>query len=258
MAKLTKQQLRLHKRALKILEKDELSDDDRWFVLENWRPSALSVAENDAYFTPHSIAQMFAMDVMEEGRILDLCAGIGMLSYHVWRRGYIARYQKNEFVAVETNPAYVAVGEKLLPWVTWIQGDIFDPDLWEGMGRFDQVICNPPFGSRKNGNGLRYKGPASLQAIEVAMRVSDSAVFILPQGQCPFQYARRLHYKEVTPPAVTRRFMRLYPEIKWSVSNFSQDIGDDFADTGITVEIVHLNRPLAERQRLLEGSWEGS
>ena len=188
MSKLSKRQAAAHLQACQLLEKDRLSLDDRYFVLDNWQESANHInSMAGAFFTPTGLARDFAIEVSGQ-RIIDLCAGIGGLAFAVSEhlRGV-------ELVCVEKNPAYVEVGRRIVPDAIWILGDVFDlPDL----GRFDCVISNPPFGATKRtGNGGAYTGRAfEFHVIEIASRLAGYGVFIIPQMSAPFEYSGRNGY----------------------------------------------------------------
>jgi hypothetical protein len=44
---------------------------------------------------------------------------------------------------VEINSEYVKAGRRLLPEVTWVEGDMYDLGLWQSLPRFDEAISNP-------------------------------------------------------------------------------------------------------------------
>lgn len=200
MAKLTKAQAKAHQQACDLLAKDVLSEDDKLFVLENWQESANHVnSAAGAFFTPYSLALDLAFDV-GEGRIIDLCAGIGTLS-----RGLLDRYpfgeQRNEIVCVEINPAYVDVGRKIVPEATWICADVFDV-LGMDLGVFDAAISNPPFGRIKRAEGKgapRYTGAEfEFHILDIAAHLARWGVFIVPQMSAGFDYSGQSHYKRQT------------------------------------------------------------
>ena len=125
MAKLTKQQRKAHAEAEAILTKDRITDDERDFVFQNWHEGATH--ENGAagaFFTPFGLACDFALDGAGR-RVIDLCAGIGVLSYIIHHRSKWGE-RLAEITCVEINPRYVAVGQKLLPQARWINADVFD------------------------------------------------------------------------------------------------------------------------------------
>jgi hypothetical protein len=76
-----------------------------------------------------------------------------------------------KIVAVESNPQFVAIGKRLLPEVTWVQGSIFDLSLLKSLGGFDIGISNPPYGPlptrNKERSWLKTVNPAHLSVAEV-------------------------------------------------------------------------------------------
>lgn len=187
MSKLTKAQAKAHARAVAVLEKHELTDDEREFVIENWQESAQHInSAAGAFFTPLELARSFATEV-GGGRIIDLCAGIGCLSYAVSQ--HLARVG-HEITCVEINPAYVEVGRKIVPQATWIVADALAAnDL--GLGRFDVAISNPPYGAvKRERSAPRYRGREfEYHLIDVASDIAGYGVFIVPHMSAGFRYS---------------------------------------------------------------------
>ncbi|QMV86350.1 methyltransferase [Corynebacterium hindlerae] len=195
MAKLTKQEAKLHEQAEKLLEKDTLTFDDKLFILEHWQESATNVnSTHGAFFTPWGLASEFAMEASyhRDARIIDLCAGIGALSLAVLDL-HKHRNITLDIVCVEMNPEYVAVGKKIVPEATWINSDVFDlPDL----GRFDMAISNPPFGKIKTDHKPpRYKGAEfEYKILDLAGTIADTGAYIIPQGSAPFAFSGKQYF----------------------------------------------------------------
>ena len=127
MSKLSKQALKLHNQALELVRSDkELTFAEKEFILQNYKPYANhNVTETNAFFTPIQLAmastiEMPSPDEIERPvRILDLCAGIGMLSFaYYYYGGFDTR--SVEVVCVELVEEYVEVGKRILPEATWI------------------------------------------------------------------------------------------------------------------------------------------
>ncbi|WP_461326571.1 class I SAM-dependent methyltransferase [Bradyrhizobium barranii] len=112
-------------------------------MLDNWHEGANHISTSaGAFFTPTGLARDFAIDACG-GRTIDLCAGIGMLAFHVFWRAHYARERDEppkEIVCIECNPAYVEVGRKVLPEARWICADVLDFD-WASLGRFNKRDC---------------------------------------------------------------------------------------------------------------------
>lgn len=189
MAKLSKSQIKAHQEACALLDKDVLTFEEREFVLNNWQESATHInSAAGAFFTPLEMAWTFAVEVSTDPpwSVIDLCAGIGCLSFAVYHRHTYGN-RTPRIVCVEKNPDYVDVGRKVLPEAEWICADVFElPDL----GRFTFAISNPPFGK-----GGPIKGVAlDLNVVAVAARMAEFGAFILPQSSAPFRYSGQRHY----------------------------------------------------------------
>lgn len=197
MSKLTKAKAKLHQQACDLIVSDRtLTYDERMFVLEHWQESAKHVnSVAGAFFTPLGLASDFDLHVSGR-RIIDLCAGIGTLSFMAMRTGFYNE-PVPEVVCIEINPDYVAVGRRIVPDATWICGSVFDlpPDL----GRFDCAISNPPFGAvQRNGKtGPRFTGPEfEYHVIDIAGTIADEGAFIIPQMSAPFRYSGEPCFRE--------------------------------------------------------------
>jgi SAM-dependent methyltransferase len=187
MAKLTKQQRKAHAEAEAILTKDRITDDERDFVFQNWHEGATH--ENGAagaFFTPFDLACDFALDGAGR-RVIDLCAGIGVLSYIIHHRSKWGE-RLAEITCVEINPRYVAVGRKLLPQARWINADVFD---WRALDldHYDVAIANPPFGRvRRSSDAPRYRGPEfEFHVVDIARELAPRGAFIVPQESARFR-----------------------------------------------------------------------
>lgn len=197
MAKLTKAQAKAHAQACDLLTKAVLTEDDKDFVLKNWNEGANHVnGAAGAFFTPYDMAFDFTIDAIGQGgyggRIIDLCAGIGMLSYACWHRSH----QKARITCVERNPDYLAVGKKVLPEAEWVLADVLDV-LDMNLGRFDIAISNPPFGNiARSKNAPRYTGKDfEFHVIDIAAHLAESGAFIVPQMSAGFNFSGRQLYE---------------------------------------------------------------
>lgn len=198
MAKLTKEEIKLHEQALRLLEKDVLTFDDKHFVLDYWHEGATHInSKAGAFFTPHHVAGGVAIEAA--GRtFVDLCAGIGRLAFSVHNHlnPFQREEKKLEFTCVEINPDYIEVGKKIMPNARWIQADVLD--LPADIGHFDCAIGNPPFGNinTKQASPRIKIGPFEYKVIDVASDLADYGVFIVPQGSSPFKMSGQRNFEE--------------------------------------------------------------
>ena len=113
MAKLSKAQTKAHNEALEILQKDVLTFDNKWDVLDKYHEGANHMqGMAGAFFTPPGLARDFAIDACGGKRVLDLCAGIGNLAFHVMHRqtsSYEADRAKLDYVCIEQCAEYVEI-----------------------------------------------------------------------------------------------------------------------------------------------------
>jgi len=180
MSKITKAQNRNHEAACALLQKDTLTMDERRFVLDHWRADAAhNVMRTGAFFTPRGLAEEVALECNGADRVIDLCAGIGALAFARWERDRPTR-----LVCVEREPAYAAVGRKVLPEATWIVADVFS---LQDLGAFDLAVSNPPYGRlKRTGDGPRYRGGLfEYHVIDVASHLAEQGVFLVPQRSSP-------------------------------------------------------------------------
>lgn len=190
--KLSKQQSKLHQQSLDLVHSDKaLTWDERKFILENYFEAQGQLnALAGAFFTPYELARDFSIEArMADGRwsMVDLCAGIGMLSF-------VCERDETDITCVEFCEDYVAVGKRVMPNAKWIHGDVFSVDL----GRYDFAVSNPPFGAIKGDQfkGKYTGGQFEYKVIELASRLATYGVFILPQQSAPFRLSGVQCYRE--------------------------------------------------------------
>lgn len=194
MSRLSKQQIARHEEACALLEKPELSLDEREFIINHWQESANHVnSAAGAFFTPLELAFQLALETKGCRTFIDLCAGIGALSYATWQ--YNIREGVDRIVCVEINPDYVAVGRKVLPEAEWICASVV---RIPASGRFDMAIGNPPFGKAAKITSPRYSGEDDLAVIDMASDIADFGTFIIPQMSAPFVFSGSECYQQRT------------------------------------------------------------
>ncbi len=234
MAKLTKDEIKKHQAACELLKQDQLTIDERFFVLENWHEGAEHLNSSaGAFFTPASLARDFAVETFA-GRTIDLCAGIGTLSFLTW----VMNGFRGEFTCVELNAAYADVGRKIMPEATWIVADVLSPEILD-LDHFDLAIGNPPFG-KLNGSARapRYSGSDfELKVIDVAGLLADQGTFIVPQNSAPFRFSGRDGYERVE----SDRLAKFYDEtgiVLQPNCGIDTTVSGPFRGTNIRTEIV--------------------
>ncbi|WP_185273877.1 class I SAM-dependent methyltransferase [Chryseobacterium indologenes] len=205
--KLSKEKIKLHNQAEEYLKKDVLTFDEKLFILENWNEAATNINSSaGAFFTPIDLAKDFSLVIYEKANIVDLCAGIGMLSFFAYH------HRNCKVTCIELNPDYVRVGKKILPEANWINDSITEV-LHYDLPKFKQAISNPPFGKIKTGLigdfDLKYKGSEfEYITIGIASKIAEEGSFILPQQSTPFKYSGERNYSEVQPSKKLSKFFK--------------------------------------------------
>jgi hypothetical protein len=189
MAKISKDAAKKHKQALDLVHSDKrLTIEDRCFILDNFHEGATNMnGLAGAFFTPEGLARDLSVEVSGGQSIIDLCAGIGRLAF-------ACRDEAKRIVCVEQNPQYAEVGKRVMPEAEWIIGDVFSLG---DIGHFDWAISNPPFGAIKTGSNIKglYTGSKfEYRVIEIASKIADNGVFIIPQTSAPFRYSGQRAY----------------------------------------------------------------
>lgn len=237
MAKLTKQQTKMHNQACELLEQTTLTEQDKDFVFEHWHEGAgCNATESGSFFTPAQFASDFSLDVYRYGRVLDVCAGIGALSFFVQCRD---TYEQNidEIVCLELNSRFVEIGKKLLPEATWICADVFDlPEL--GLGHFDCIYGNPPFGKNGRTGHKQTRHDFELAVIDLASNHADYGAFIVPQNTAPFTFSGQRHYDRRTSGKGFKFQEKTGLYLETGVGIDTAIYKDDWKSTNIITEVV--------------------
>ena len=194
----------------KILTGTTLTEEFIDHVYEEFNPAIIdNLTEGGVYFTPYRLAQDLAVFSPRRGHIVDMCAGIGMLSY---RLKDMDSYDKKikSITCIEYNPKFVEIGKKLVTSdrikINWICANAYDKSLWDDLvkdlpdQRFDEFVSNPPFGVDQvktiDSSWLNYKGSRDLMALEICLRYSKNGSFIVPTSSAPFSYSGRPYYED--------------------------------------------------------------
>jgi predicted RNA methylase len=251
MAKISRDLLRRHDAACALLALDRPLDvDEIHQILDDWHEGAAHAnSRMGAHFTPKGLARDLACEIAGR-RVVDLCSGIGMLSYMAWQHAHAWARTDTEgqenYTLVEFNPDYAAVARRLMPGAEVIVGSVFDPVLIAELRSrdFDVAISNPPYGrfNAANGRGPRYTGSDCHYAvIDVASEIAKSGVFLIPQTATPFRYSGCQSYSEV-PTSQVAGYERFRDEtgIEFAFNCGIDTSGykSDWRDVSITVEIV--------------------
>jgi predicted RNA methylase len=245
--KLTKADLKLQRQVLDVLNKDNLNFDDIEYIYGNLHAGMLGdVTNNSAYFTPLDLAYDFGLFCGRNGIVVDMCAGIGILSFAVNVSDYYRKGIK-QLVCIERNPDYIKVGKKLLPEADWIQGDIFDKEVWDNIiqkyGKIDSIISNPPFGKVTktdcDRSWLKYTGSEiDMAAIEIAYQFTNDISMILPAGSVSFRYSGRPYYEEIENRKVNKLKKDTGLDFMMTNPGIDTTAYEQFRGTKILVEYV--------------------
>jgi putative methylase len=106
----------------------------------------------EQYMTPASLAARLLFHASLRGdisgkRVCDLGCGTGILSIGAALLGAAS------VTGIEADPKALGIARRNADnygtFITFVSGDVADPDLVAGIGIFDAVVMNPPFGAQK-------------------------------------------------------------------------------------------------------------
>lgn len=233
MARVTKKESQLRLKVMELVYSDrQLTEDDKEFIFNNYRGDGIGAT--GAFFTPEMLAWDFMLDAGCSDDCIELCAGIGRLSYYQFIRN-----KPSHITCVELNPEYVLIGKRVLPQAEWITGDAlqYTPD------RFYRVAYgNPPFGKINTSGAYtgRYTGSEfEYKIIDRAREYSSYGVWIVPQGSAGFKYSGHTYYDRSIQSAKYIKFEKdtgliLHPGVGIDTSIYR----DQWNGTKVTCESV--------------------
>ncbi|MGH5366521.1 methyltransferase [Citrobacter freundii] len=233
MARVTKKESQLRLKVMELVHSDrQLTEDDKEFIFNNYRGDGIGAT--GAFFTPEMLAWDFMLDAGCSDDCIELCAGIGRLSYYQFIRN-----KPSHITCVELNPEYVLIGKRVLPQAKWITGDAlqYTPD------RFYRVAYgNPPFGKINTSGAYtgRYTGSEfEYKIIDRAREYSSYGVWIVPQGSAGFKYSGHTYYDRSIQSAKYIKFEKdtgliLHPGVGIDTSIYR----DQWNGTKVTCESV--------------------
>ncbi|HBV2908465.1 TPA: methyltransferase [Citrobacter freundii] len=233
MARVTKKESQLRLKVMELVHSDrQLTEDDKEFIFNNYRGDGIGAT--GAFFTPEMLAWDFMRDAGCSDDCIELCAGIGRLSYYQFIRN-----KPSHITCVELNPEYVLIGKRVLPQAEWITGDAlqYTPD------RFYRVAYgNPPFGKINTSGAYtgRYTGSEfEYKIIDRAREYSSYGVWIVPQGSAGFKYSGHTYYDRSIQSAKYTKFEKdtgliLHPGVGIDTSIYR----DQWNGTKVTCESV--------------------
>ncbi|EEJ2965137.1 methyltransferase [Salmonella enterica subsp. enterica serovar Cubana] len=202
MARVTKKESANHNKVMDLIHSDrELTFDDKEFIFKNYRGDGIGAT--GAFFTPDGLACDFVLDAGCTGQCIELCAGIGILSYYQYRRN-----KPKHITCIEINPEYVQIGKRILPQAEWITGDALE---YTPTRFYDVAYGNPPFGNIKTSQSVtgRYRGSEfEYKIIDRAKDYASYGAWIVPQSSAGFKYSGHTFYDRSIQSTKYGRFER--------------------------------------------------
>jgi predicted RNA methylase len=247
--KLSKAEQKLQREVKALLDSDKtLTFEELEYIYENFNPGSISdVTVHSAYFTPLDMAYDFALFAGRHGVCVDMCAGIGILTFCAQVRDtYHGNITKQ--ICIERNPEYLRIGRRLLPNVEWILGDMFDQSIWNDIikrhGPIDCIVSNPPFGKVSktdcDRSWLKYQGAdLDIASIEIALKHATYVDMILPTGSVPFKM--KPYYQKVENRKIEKLKSDTGLNILMQNPGIDTSVYGQFKNTKIQVECVEIS-----------------
>lgn len=189
MARISKSESKLHEQVMELVHSDKpLTFEEKEFILWNYQGDG--IGSTGAFFTPEGLSWDFTIDSYSSGRCLELCAGIGALSFCQY-----TRCKPKQITCVELNPDYVQIGKRVLPEAEWIIGDAL---TFTSEQPYDIVYGNPPFGKIKTSEvttGSYMGSEFEYKVITHGASLAPYGVWIVPQGSAGFVYSGAHFYE---------------------------------------------------------------
>ena len=177
--KISKDALKNHNIAMDLVHSDKvLHEDDKIFIIEHFQEGANHVnSAHGAFFTPLDLAFDFTIEVpdsLDGLDIVDLCAGVGTLSFASLRKA-------RSLTCVEFNLDYITVGKRVVPEAEWIHADALTHNYDR---KYDFAISNPPFGNIKTSNhkGVYTGSRFEWKIAEKANEIANGSALIIPRS----------------------------------------------------------------------------
>ncbi len=251
MGKISKEVLKRHNKAIEILKQEELSFNDKVYVLENFHEGATNMNNLiSAHFTPMSIAKSVEQ-CTRYNNFIDLCAGIGALAWQQLRtQQFEDTVGKSIGICIENCTEYYEIGKKIMPEFHWINGSIFDETVIKEVkeimkGKDFSIISNPPYGIQVKTDTkklLKYTGSEfEYKAIELGYILgANEGIFLIPQNSCNFKMTTPNRHNEFNVPNNKyEKFEKqtgliMTPNIGFSTETFD----DNWKDVSIITEIA--------------------
>jgi len=200
--KLTKQEIKRQQELINTINtKDKLTFEEIDTFYKEFNEGWLQdVTATCLYCTPVELAyDITLLSHFNSGVIVDVCAGLGVLTHaYATRCDYYNSNWENKikFICIEKNSKLVELGKKLCPYAVWIEGDCFDPNIWNiienDYGNITHIISNPPYNSmvkltKEHKKELKYKGSKfQFALLEVCLHYTNNITFVVPETDCEF------------------------------------------------------------------------
>jgi hypothetical protein len=209
---MTKAELKKAREINELLKKPSLTIDEIDRVYEEYHPAwDCETSSGGVFFSPPDLSHDSVLMGAHHGAVLDMAAGIGMMSYSAIVRNY---YDEglDSLTLIEYNPIFHEMSKRLLSPLSahthsgkiiemnFILGSMWDEKLWtsimtsrEGQ-KFTVMLSNPPYGKqtkeeREEAAWMYYQGEREIAAQELCYRFAEEGTFILPAGSVDFTFS---------------------------------------------------------------------